>query len=101
MKAGFSADRRLRFLAVCLVLALGAGLVYAPAYYHEFVSYDDPSYVTANPQVQAGLTKAGLAWAFGRLHGEQTYWHPLTWLSHMLDCQWFGLRPGPPHLVNA
>jgi len=96
-----SAQRSVRLLVVCLLLALGAGLVYAPAYYHEFVSYDDPSYVTANPHVQAGLTKAGLAWAFGQLHGEHTYWHPLTWLSHMLDCQWFGLKPGPPHLVNA
>lgn len=67
---------------------------------HDFVNYDDTDYVTRNARVQAGLTPEGIAWAFGRLHGEATYWHPLTWLSHMLDCQWFGLQPAGHHLVN-
>lgn len=66
----------------------------------EFVNYDDPDYVTRNPQVQSGLTAKGVAWAFGTLHGRATYWHPVTWLSHMLDCQLFGLRPAGPHVVN-
>jgi Flp pilus assembly protein TadD len=67
---------------------------------HEFVTYDDPDYITRNAKVQAGLTREGLVWAFGRLRGEATYWHPLTWLSHMLDCQWFGLKPAGHHLIN-
>jgi protein O-mannosyl-transferase len=67
---------------------------------HEFVNYDDPAYVTFNPTVQQGLTWQGVAWAFGELHGEATYWHPLTWLSHMLDCQLFGLRPAGHHLSS-
>src|SRR5262249_30491392 len=54
-----------------------------------------------NGIVQRGLTAEGLAWAFGQLHGTATYWHPLTWISHMLDCQLFGLKPGPHHLVNV
>ena len=67
---------------------------------HEFINYDDPAYVTHNPMVQAGLTRAGVVWAFGELHGEATYWHPVTWLSHELDCQLFGLRPAGHHLVS-
>jgi hypothetical protein len=67
---------------------------------HEFVNYDDPAYVTLNPMVQAGFTWPGVKWAFGELHGEATYWHPITWLSHMLDCQLFGLRPAGHHLTN-
>src|SRR4026209_713088 len=67
---------------------------------HDFVNYDDPDYVTANPQVQRGLSWDGLKWAFGNLHGQATYWHPLTWLSHMFDCQLFGLNAGAHHLVN-
>jgi tetratricopeptide (TPR) repeat protein len=67
---------------------------------HEFILYDDPDYVTQNLHVQRGLTADGLAWAFGQVRGEFTYWHPLTWVSHMVDCELFGLRPGPHHLEN-
>jgi Flp pilus assembly protein TadD len=67
---------------------------------HEFVNYDDYAYVTLNPMVQQGLTWPGVIWAFSELHGEATYWHPLTWLSHMLDCQLFGLKPAGHHLGN-
>ena len=49
----------------------------------------------------SGLTWRGAIWAFGRMHGERTYWHPLTWLSHMLDCQLFGLKPAGHHLMNV
>ena len=65
-----------------------------------FVNYDDNDYVTANPLIQRGLTLDGLAWAFGNLHGEKTYWHPLTWVSHMLDCQLFGLNPIGHHATS-
>ncbi len=67
---------------------------------HEFVNYDDPAYVTHNSIVQAGLTWPGAKWAFSELHGEATYWHPLTLLSHMLDCQLYGLRPAGHHVTS-
>jgi len=84
-----------------LLLALFTLVVFWPAIRSEFTCYDDPDYVTHNPHVQAGLTWPGLSWAFGRLHGEQTYWHPLAWVSHMADCQLFGLNPVGHHLVNV
>ena len=66
----------------------------------DFINYDDVAYVTENETVQKGLTWEGLAWAFGNLHGKATYWHPVTWMSHMLDCQVFGLNPAMHHLGN-
>jgi len=83
-----------------LLLALITLAAFWPVVWNEFTEYDDPDYVTSNPHVQAGLSWQGLDWAFGRLHGERTYWHPLTWVSHMLDCQLFGLKPAGHHLVN-
>jgi tetratricopeptide (TPR) repeat protein len=67
---------------------------------HEFVNFDDPAYVTFNPVVREGLTWPGVTWAFANLHGEATYWHPVTWLSHMLDCQLFGLKAAGHHLTS-
>ena len=67
---------------------------------HDFVNFDDPAYVTFNPVVREGLTWSGVAWAFTNLHGEATYWHPVTWLSHMLDCQLFGLKAAGHHLTS-
>ena len=64
-----------------------------------FTNYDDNVYVTANPRVRSGLTLRGLAWALRT--GYAGNWHPLTWLSHMLDCQLFGLNAGAHHLVNV
>jgi protein O-mannosyl-transferase len=86
---------------LCALLSALVFLVFSPALSSGFINYDDETYVTANPHIQGGLTATGLAWAFGRLHGEQTYWHPLTWVSHMLDCQLYGLRPGGHHLTNV
>jgi Tfp pilus assembly protein PilF len=75
--------------------------VYWPVRHHAFINFDDPNYVTENWRVQAGISRTGLAWAFFNLHGEHSYWHPVTWVSHMLDCQLFGLNPGPHHLINV
>ena len=94
-------SQRRRTAWICALLAGVVLALYAPVYYYDFLSYDDGDYVVLNPQVNAGLTKAGLIWALVNLHGEHTYWHPLTWVSHMLDCQLFGLHPGPHHLVNV
>lgn len=68
---------------------------------HDFVNYDDDTYVYKNPKVSAGisLSVSSIAWVFTHFHS--TNWHPLTTMSHMLDCQWFGLRAGRHHFVNV
>jgi Tfp pilus assembly protein PilF len=86
-------------LPVFLTLALLTLVVYLPVHKHEFVRYDDDVYVTNNPEVQSGLSWQGIKWAFVTDHGAN--WHPLTWLSLMLDCWLFGVKPGPLHLVNV
>jgi tetratricopeptide (TPR) repeat protein len=73
--------------------------VYAPVRGHGFLAYDDRLYVTERPPVQRGLTRDGLVWAF--TNADVGNWHPLTWLSHMLDVQLFGLDAGAHHLVNV
>ena len=84
---------------VCLLLALITVLVYLPVRHHDFIAYDDPGVVSQNPLVQAGVTWAGIRWAFTTT--ETGNWHPVTWLSHMLDCQLFGTNAGAHHLVNV
>jgi protein O-mannosyl-transferase len=74
-------------------------VLYWPATSHDFVSYDDRSYVTANPHVQRGLSWAALKWAC--VSSVSCNWHPVTVLSHMLDCQLFGLKPWGHHLINV
>ena len=83
----------------CIALAVMILLVFGQVLSHPFTSFDDTGYVLDNPNVKAGLTKEGLGWAFTTMH--MANWHPLTWISHMLDVELFGLRPGGPHLVNV
>jgi hypothetical protein len=64
-----------------------------------FVDYDDQVYIYNNPVVSKGLTLQGLKWAFSGVHAEN--WHPVTWLSHMLDCQLYGLNPAGHHFTNV
>ncbi|MBA3405908.1 MAG: hypothetical protein H0U13_14715, partial [Gemmatimonadaceae bacterium] len=83
---------------IMVVLAGVTILVYARVFFNEFVSYDDPEYVTRNARVQDGLTLANVAWA-----GQTTYfsnWHPLTWLTHMAACDAFGLNPAGHHAID-
>src|SRR5437016_4826788 len=82
-----------------LLLAISALAVYLQVATFDFVNYDDLDYVKANPQVQAGLTIANVRWAFEGFHASN--WHPLTWLSHMLDAQLFGQKAGGHHLVSV
>jgi hypothetical protein len=82
-----------------LLLVLGTLAVYMPAAQHGFTLYDDSDYVTENPMVENGLTWAGIKWAFTTGHASN--WHPLTWISHMADCQLFGLDAGMHHCVNV
>ena len=84
---------------VALLLALATVAVFLPVARHDFVNCDDDVYVTGNAMVQQGLTAAGIKWAFTTFHGAN--WHPLTWLSHMADCQLFGLNAGAQHLMNV
>ena len=83
---------------ICLALALVTTALYWPITHHNFVNFDDDDYITNNSHVQAGLTWAGVIWAFQS--GSAANWHPLTWLSHMLDCQLYGLYPGGHHSTN-
>jgi protein O-mannosyl-transferase len=85
-------------LAICLFLALAVWAVFGQTLHHEFVNYDDSLYVTQVAQVQTGLSWEGLKWAFTSLRAGS--WHPLTWLSHMTDCQLFGLRAWGHHLSS-
>ncbi|MBW2645343.1 MAG: tetratricopeptide repeat protein [Deltaproteobacteria bacterium] len=85
-------------LIVCLLLVLATISVFWQVRNHDFVNYDDHKYVTDNRHVQAGLTWEGTTWAFTTFHASN--WHPLTWLSHMLDCQIYGLNAGGHHLTN-
>lgn len=84
---------------ICLLLGALVWFVFGPTLSHDFVNYDDPSYVYENSMVSRGLTLEGVKWAFTNGHARN--WHPLTTLSHMLDCQLFGLRPGGHHFVNV
>lgn len=74
-------------------------LLYCQAGKFDFINFDDNIYLTENPSVAAGLTWQGVRWAFTTSVGG--HWHPLTWLSHMLDISLFGMNPGPHHLVNV
>ena len=83
---------------ICLALALVTAALYWPMTHHEFINLDDQQYITQNAHVQAGLTWPGMVWAFETT--EAANWHPLTWISHMLDCQLYGSYPGGHHATN-
>ena len=87
-----------RTLLICLLLSVVTLITFWPQTGHDFITYDDPFYLTENTHVQQGLTWANVAWALRT--GETGNWHPLTWLSHMLDVRLFGLRPGGHHLTS-
>jgi len=85
-------------LIACIFLILATWAVYGEVRHHQFIQLDDGAYVLENPRVSGGLTSSGIVHAFTTLHAG--YWIPLTWLSHMVDCQLFGLSPGGHHLTN-
>jgi protein O-mannosyl-transferase len=86
-------------IAVCAGLVIAVFVIYAPVAGFDYVSYDDPTYISENPMVSGGLSLPGMAWAFTA--GRGSNWHPLTWLSLMLDASLFGTKPGAFHAVNA
>jgi tetratricopeptide (TPR) repeat protein len=73
--------------------------VYSPVRTHAFINYDDPLYIAGNPHVREGITWDGILWALTSL--EHSNWFPLTWWSHMLDCQFFGLDAGSHHMMGV
>jgi tetratricopeptide (TPR) repeat protein len=85
-------------LLILAALAAVTWAVFAPVRHFEFVAWDDPLYVTDNSRVTAGLTWAGVWWALTT--GYEFYWQPLTWLSHMLDVELYGLAPGGHHVTS-
>jgi Flp pilus assembly protein TadD len=92
-----SHSRNQSFLIAVGLIAITVALYY-PVGSHGFLNYDDEVYVFNNLHVKAGLHWATVRWAFSSFYASN--WHPLTWLSHALDCQLFGVNPGPQHLVN-
>lgn len=89
----------LKSLLLALALIASTWIVYAETSGFGFVDYDDPPYVAANAVIQQGLTAEGVRWVFSEAHGGN--WHPVTGLSHMLDCELFGLDAGRHHTVNV
>lgn len=87
-----------RRILVAVALAAACLLVYGQAVRFDFIGYDDSGYITENPHVRAGLTWESVRWAFTSI--DYYYWQPLTWLSHMEDCQFFGLNPAGHHLKS-
>jgi hypothetical protein len=86
-------------LAICIVLAVLSFSVYSPVAGHPFTNYDDQDYVTDNQHVRMGLSWHTVGWALTAT--EQSNWHPLTWLSHALDCQLYGLNGGGHHMTSV
>ncbi len=93
------AARDLRTIAVAFALTVLVAIVYGQVRTHQFINFDDPVYVTKNEHVLQGLTWPGIAWAFTHIYASN--WHPLTWISHMVDVQLFGLNAGAHLLVNV
>lgn len=86
-------------IIIFFALAAVTFAFYAQVIGHQFITLDDPTYIQENPMVNSGVTLAGLAWAFTTFHADN--WHPLTWISHMIDSQLFGTFAGGHLLVNA
>ena len=91
-------NKRPAIFAICSLLTLVTLACYWPVTTHKFIDLDDPRYICDNSHIKAGLTWSGVLWAFGS--GYASNWHPLTWISHMGDCQLYGLRPAGHHLTN-
>ena len=85
-------DDRSKIILICLLLTIAVFAVYWQVVGFDFVNFDDPYYVKDNDVVGKGITLDGIRWAFTSVYVSN--WHPLTWISHMLDVQFFGMSPG-------
>jgi tetratricopeptide (TPR) repeat protein len=86
-------------IGVCIFLAAVTWIVFGQTLGHDFINYDDQNYVYENAKITGGLNLAGIGWAFSHVHAQN--WHPLTTISHMLDCQLYGLKAGGHHFTNV
>ena len=86
-------------VGMCFALAVLTSLVFGQTLWHDFINYDDPRYVYENTKITGGVSISGIAWAFTHIHSLN--WHPLTTISHMLDCQLYGLKAGWHHFTNV
>jgi len=84
---------------ISLALFFAVALAFSPILNNDFVNYDDGDYVTANPHVRQGMSLDTVVWAFGA--SSASNWHPLTWLSHALDCEFYDLKPWGHHLTSV
>jgi len=85
-------------IVIYLLLTAAVIITFRQVYHCDFINYDDPTYVFENTNIQSGITTQAIRWAFTTGHAAN--WHPMTWLSHMLDVQLFGLQPRWHHLTN-
>src|SRR5438034_6640942 len=92
-------DRPWLTVGICIFLAALTWVIFGQTLHHDFINYDDPRYVYENTKITSGLSIAGIGWAFTHIHSEN--WHPLTTISHMLDCQLYGLKAGWHHFTNV
>ena len=86
-------------IVVCVLLFGLVAWTFLPAVHNEFINYDDDVYVTGNAHIQGGLSLSTVEWAFKSMHASN--WHPLTWLSHAADCEFYGLNPQGHHLTSV
>jgi tetratricopeptide (TPR) repeat protein len=92
-------DKKQVLFLISATLAAGVLVAYEPIRHNDFVNYDDDSYITKNPHINQGITQQSVLWAFTEVYSAN--WHPLTWLSHILDYQLFGLNPVGHHFVSV
>ena len=88
----------LKTVFVCAVLVVVTFAGFEKVRFNDFVKYDDDKYVTDNRHIQSGPTGQSLLWALTRSYASN--WHPVTWISHMVDCKLFGLNPAGHHLTS-
>jgi tetratricopeptide (TPR) repeat protein len=89
---------KLYVIPICVALVLTTIIAYEPVRHNGFISFDDNAYIVENSYVKSGFTLRNLVWAFTKTHAYN--WHPLTWVSHMLDCQLYGLNPVGHHSTS-
>jgi len=95
---GFMRTLPVRILCLSILIAALTLAIYWQVLDYGFINFDDPTYVIENKHIRDGLTIEGVKWAFTSFYASN--WHPLTWLSHMLDIEFFGMNPGMHHLSN-
>src|SRR5438128_3535178 len=99
MKSTPHIDGRLVKVFICIALSIATLLVYCRAFDHSFVNFDDQEYVYSNPKLTLGLSAAGVRWAFTSF--DCANWHPITWLSLLLDHELSGFQPRGYHVTNV